>query len=836
MAFMKLHSSAIALFVPLLAYSQGTKADYERANGFRERFRNLILNERIAPSWIGGSSNFWYLRQGNNSTKTFMLVTPGNGKKEPAFDHKKMAGIVTKIEGKEVNADRLPFNRIEFSNDLANVAIQVGAKTYEVNLTTYESKEAKLEVGAGGGLQAYAPETLPRNDGSGEQTSIKFVNQSSETLVISWLSGDTNPVEYARIKPGGDWESSTYSGHLWLVTRVSGERLAAYAAERKASIAFLDGKRVVSQRGGGRGQGGGFQSFQSPDGKWRMAFRNDNAFLINVASKEEKQVSQDGSPGNSYNGRVWWSPDSKHVAFYQTEPEERHPLNIVLTTPRDQFQPKLTTQQYLKPGDKVAKPRLRMLDAETGKLMPVDEALYSNPFDVDGETWLSNDQFVFRYNQRGHQVMRLVGVDAKTGTAKTLINEEAKTFIDWTNKAYYQIQPDKKHAIWMSERSGWCQLYYYDLETGSSAPITKGNWVVRSITQVDSDKKQIWFMASGLDEGQDPYFQHFCRVNFDGTGFTRLTDGNGTHAVEFSPDRKVLFDTYSRVDLAPTFEVRSVETGKKLVSVEQADISGLTKAGFKVPLPFVSKARDGVTDIWGLVYLPTNYDSTKKYPVIEDIYAGPQGSFAPKAFHTYSGGMALAELGFIVVKLDGLGTNNRSKAFHDVCWKNLVDAGLPDRILWMKAAAKKWPSMDLDKVGIYGTSAGGQNALDAVLTHGEFYKAAMADCGCYDNRMDKIWWNEQWMSWPIGPHYEAQSGRTLAKNLTGKLLLLLGENDTNVDPASTYQVVDALIKADKDFEFVVVPNQGHGAVASPYGRRRMMDFFVRNLLGVEPGR
>jgi dipeptidyl aminopeptidase/acylaminoacyl peptidase len=196
--------------------------------------------------------------------------------------------------------------------------------------------------------------------------------------------------------------------------------------------------------------------------------------------------------------------------------------------------------------------------------------------------------------------------------------------------------------------------------------------------------------------------------------------------------------------------------------------------------------------------------------------------------------MQIAELGFIVVRIDGMGTSNRSKAFHDICWKNIADAGFPDRILWMKEVAKQIPSMDLNRVGIYGTSAGGQNTLHALLLHGDFYKVGIADCGCYDNRMDKIWWNEQWMGWPIGPHYEAQSCRTLAKNLSSKLLLLLGEMDTNVDPASTYQVIDALIKANKDFDFVTIPNVGHGAAGHPYGKRRLQDFLVRNLLGVEP--
>ncbi len=735
--------SCLVLFLPLIVTAQGTKADYERATGIREHFRGLTLNERITPNWIQSSERFWYVRQGVGGTKTFMIVDPSTGSKKPAFDHTKIADVVTKLTGKAAEADKLPFTRIDFNSDLSVVRIKLGEKIYEVDFKTYESKEFSGE---------FPPDPRP-------------------------------------VAPGQQQQQGP------------------------------------PRRG---------RTMDSPDGKWRIVFKNDNLVLVSVESKVEKEVTTDGTKANSYNGRAWWSPDSKHVAVYQSEPADDHPLNIVVTTPKDQFQPRLTTQQYLKPGDKVAKPRLRILDVDSGKVTPVDEALYANPFGLDNERWLSNNQFAFRYNQRGHQVMRYIGVDANSGVAKAIISEEAKTFIDWNYKSYFEVLPDNKRAIWMSERSGWCHLYMYDLETGASNPITKGDWVVRRIVKVDNAKNQVWFMASGQTAGEDPYHLHYCRVNLDGTGFVRLTTGDGTHAVEMSPDNKVIFDTFSRADMAPTTEVRSADTGKKLVDVEKADTSALLGAGFKVPQRFVSKARDGVTDIWGLVYLPTNFDPSKKYPVVEDIYAGPQGSFVPKAFHTTAGGMTLAELGFIVVRIDGLGTNDRSKAFHDVCWKNLVDAGFPDRILWMKAAAQKWTQMDLSRVGIYGTSAGGQNALDAVLTHGEFYKVAMADCGCYDNRMDKMWWNEQWMGYPIGPHYEAQSGRTLAPNLTGKLLMMVGEEDNNVDPASTYQVIDALEKADKDFDFVVIPNNGHGAIGSPYARRRFYDFMVRNLLGVEP--
>jgi dipeptidyl aminopeptidase/acylaminoacyl peptidase len=295
-------------------------------------------------------------------------------------------------------------------------------------------------------------------------------------------------------------------------------------------------------------------------------------------------------------------------------------------------------------------------------------------------------------------------------------------------------------------------------------------------------------------------------------------------------------DRWSRVDHPPVTELRDAATGRRLCVLAEADASELRAAGWRAPERFVAKARDGVADIWGVIHRPTNFDPARRYPVIENIYAGPHGAHVPKTFRAYRSQSALAELGFLVVQIDGMGTSHRSKAFHDVCWKNLGDSGFPDRILWMKAAAATRPEMDLTRVGIYGGSAGGQSTLRALLAHGDFYKAGAAECGCHDNRMDKVWWNELWMGHPVGPHYAEQSNVTRAHRLTGKLLLTVGELDRNVDPASTMQVVDALIKADKDFELIVFPGAGHGIGESPYGVRRRADFFVRHLLGAEPRR
>jgi dipeptidyl aminopeptidase/acylaminoacyl peptidase len=327
-----------------------------------------------------------------------------------------------------------------------------------------------------------------------------------------------------------------------------------------------------------------------------------------------------------------------------------------------------------------------------------------------------------------------------------------------------------------------------------------------------------------------------------GSNLTPLTEADANHDVRFSSDMQHYVDTYSRVDLPNVSELRRTADRSLVATLEKPDISALLAAGFKPPEVFAAKGRDGKTDIWGVIVRPTKFDPKKKYPVIENIYAGPHSSFVPKTFWPFGphssgdkviGMQALAELGFIVVQIDGMGTMNRSKAFHDVAWKNVGDAGFPDRILWHKAAAAKYPYYDITRVGIYGGSAGGQNSLGGLLFHPDFYKVAASYAGCHDNRMDKIGWNEQWMGWPLDESYARSSNVDNAWRLQGQVLLVVGELDMNVDPASTMQVVNALIKSNKTFDLLVMPGEGHGAARTTgpveYGQRRQYDFFVRHL-------
>ena len=587
-------------------------------------------------------------------------------------------------------------------------------------------------------------------------------------------------------------------------------------------------------------------STKSPDGKWEVSVRDNNLYLndepltTNATASDSyaRDVQRDRAVDMEYDTpepekptpRVIWAPDSKRFVAFRHKPGTKRLVYMVESSPKDQVQPRLQSYAYLKPGDDVPIQKPHLFDVESKTEIAIDDALFSNPWSISDLRWSSNStRFTFLYNQRGHQALRVIAVDAKHGTARPIIDEKSDTFIDYSGKIFCEYVDDTSEIIWASERDGWNHLYLYDAAKGEvKNQITKGNWLVRGVDRVDHDKRQIWFRAGGIRPEQDPYFVHYCRVNFDGGGLAILTQGNGTHTAQFSGDRRFFVDTWSRVDYPPVHELRRGSDGGLICKLEQAAATGIP-----MPEPFVAKGRDSTTDIYGVIHRPRDFDGSKLYPVIESIYAGPHGAFVPKSFRASHGPQKLADQGFIVVQIDGMGTSQRSKKFHDVCWKNLGDAGFPDRILWMKAAAKKYPYMDLSRVGIYGGSAGGQNALRGLLAHGDFYKVGGADCGCHDNRMDKIWWNEQWMGWPVGPQYEEQSNVTQAKNLQGKLLLAVGELDRNVDPSSTMQVVNALIKADKDFELIVFPGAGHGAGGSPYGERRLTEFFKRHLLGVE---
>lgn len=639
-------------------------------------------------------------------------------------------------------------------------------------------------------------------------------------------SVDVDALDREKMKLSDGAFEFEHQGYLWKWTIATKSLTQKQALEKKDRPTYWgrisddsEGKKIIS-----------------PDEKW-VAFIKDHNLFVRPAddTTSNRQLTFDGSFEEYYSAQLHWSPDNKKIATSKVRPAAVRQLTLVESSPVDQLQPKLHTRDYPKPGDALSQYYPVIYNLELDTLLRSNEEVLENQFSISRIAWSKNSQAItFEYNKRGHQQYTVFEFLASNGTMRALIEETSDTFIDYSGKRFRYDIADKKEVIWASERDGWNHLYLYDTKKSRVInQITKGEWTVRNVVHVDEKRRQIIFEAGGMVKGQDPYFVQYYSIDFDGDNLRALSFENGNHNASFNSDFSLFMDVFSRVDSAPITLLRN-RSGEIVMKLEEAQDLELRKVGWRAPEIFSTKGRDDSTDIWGIIIRPSNFDETKHYPIIEYIYAGPHSSFVPKSFTVNPSGMQeLAELGFIVVQIDGMGTSNRSKAFQNVSWKNLKDAGFPDRILWIKAAARKYSYMDTSRVGIYGTSAGGQSSTGALLFHPEFYKVGVSSCGCHDNRMDKIWWNEQWMGWPLGRQYEECSNVENASNLQGELMLIVGELDDNVDPSSTFQLSNALIQAGKEHELIVVPGMGHSSGGS-YGERKRRDFFVRHLLNTEP--
>jgi dipeptidyl aminopeptidase/acylaminoacyl peptidase len=772
------------LYCMAKALAGGSAEDYERALSLAKRTENTVFRAAFQMHWLLEKKVCWYQVQTGPKSWENVLVDLESG------------------------AIRRAPNRATLGLPLVQLTT-----SHDGSLTEHPS---------------------PASD---SVTFVHLSNHLAEPVDLFWINSEGERRRYGRLEPGAEREQHTYAGHVWLLADPAGGTVSVFDAAPEPSELVIDGKSPM-QKVAMKNERPHRREF-SPDGQWEVRFENHNLELRHLADGKTEILTTDGTEKREYRGPVVWSPDSQNFVVFNVTNEPVRNVTLVESSPKDQLQPKVLTYPYPKPGDPLTTPRPVLVRLADRRVNLIDNALFSTPFpgapDANARWSPGGDEFYFDYNQRGHQLYRIIAVKAATGEARAVVEEKSDSFIDYTNKTWRHWLDKTGELLWMSERDGWCGLYLVDVATGAVKDrLPCGNGLVRKVLQVDEDKREVWFMASGLREGEDPYYQHLCRAGFDGSGFAQLTQGDGNHEVKFSPDRKFFVDRWSRVDLPPVSELRRSDTSALLCELERGDDHALLDTGWTAPERFTAKGRDGRTDIFGIIIKPSHFDPSLKYPVLEEVYAGPHGSFVPKSFGVLGREHALAELGFIVVRADGMGTNDRGKAFQDVAWKNLKDAGFPDRIAWIRSAAATHPWMDLDRVGIYGGSAGGQSAMRALIDHADFYKAAFADCGCHDNRMDKVWWNEQWLGWPVDNSYVRNSNVADAAKVKGALMLCVGELDHNVDPSSTMQVVNALEKADKDFELLIMTGADHGAAETPYGSRRRMDFFVRHLMGVEP--
>ncbi len=612
---------------------------------------------------------------------------------------------------------------------------------------------------------------------------------------------------------------------------------------------------------GRRGPRAARDAVLSPDGRLAAFVRDWNLWVREVATGRERPLTTDGVPyfGYATDNAGWrssdraivlWSPDSKRIATYQQDEREVGEMYLVSTPIDPVTHPRLRVSKFPLPGDwHVAMLHRVVIDVETGRVtrlaMPPDyhRATLGDDVSLDDWQWKPDGSaFAFISTSRDHKEAVLRVADTATGEVRSVMSEKVATHYE--SRVGCRVLWDSNEVIWYSERDDWGHLYLYDLATGALIRrITSGQWPVMGLLRVDEKARTLWFQAQGREKGEDPYFGHAYRIGLDGTGLTPLTPVEGDHSVQLSPSGRYLVDTYSRPDVEPVVVLRD-GNGRFVMMLEKADITRLRATGWQPPIPIAVKARDGKTDLYGLMFRPTRFDPARKYPVINHVYPGPQtGSTGSRSFSAARGDrQALAELGFIVVTIDGMGTPGRSKSFQDAYYGAMGrDNTIPDQIAGMKELAARYPWFDISRVGIWGHSGGGFATTTAMFRFPGFFKAGIAQSGNHDQRLNEDDWGERYQGLLVrdgqgGDNYAAEANQLYAKNLEGRLMLVHGTMDTNVPPYQTLLVADALIKANKDFDLVLLPNQDHGYTgdAASYMMRRRWDFFVKWVMGAEP--
>jgi dipeptidyl aminopeptidase/acylaminoacyl peptidase len=758
---------------------QLTTADYARAESFMNYNVNpLVYHSVEKPLWLA-DGRFWYRDHGPDGT-TIMLVDPAKKTKAAAFDQVKLAKALNAAIDAERTSQASGVGGTRFDPKLAGVsefALSDGDKT--VTLAT--------------GTRHW------RCDLSGE--------------------GKCVPTDF---KP-------------------------------------------ASETGASRGRRGRAPLELSPDGKKAAFLRDWNLWVRDVATGEEKQLTTDGVKDYGYatDNAGWqssdrpilvWSPDGKKIATFQQDQRKVGELYLVPVT---NGHPQLKAWKYPLVGDKdVTMIERVIVDVDSPKVtrlkMAPDQHRSMLCDDIscrDGAGWedvqWSDDgkQLAFVSTSRDHKQEWLRVADVATGDIREVMTESAPKFFEPGNgKSNWRWLWQTNEFLWFSERDGWGQMYLYDGATGKlKNQITSGEGNVTQVLLIDAAKRKIYFLAVGKEKGRDPYFQHYYSINFDGSGMKLLTPENADHAVTASPDGKYFVDVASTAIQPQTTVVRDTN-GELAMDVTRQDIAKLMMMGWVPPTPITVKGRDGKTDVYGFMFKPTKFDPSKKYPIVNNVYPGPQtGSCGGRSFSASHRDMqSLAELGFVVVCIDGMGTPWRSKAFHEFYYGNLGDNTIPDQVAGMKDLAKRYPWIDLDRAGMYGHSGGGNATAAAMFNYPDFFKVGIAESGNHDQRDYEDDWAERWAGLEEKKsdgtsNYDSQANQNIAKNLKGKLLLAHGTMDNNVPPNNTLLVVDALIKANKDFDLLMIPNVQHGyAEASLYMARRRWDYFVSNLAGNTP--
>ncbi|KJZ75255.1 hypothetical protein HIM_05449 [Hirsutella minnesotensis 3608] len=799
-------------------------------SSLRDFEKSFIRRTLVSPQWLsGGDSVFWYKRETGLGKFQFITVNCEKGTRTPAFDHARLAHELGKRTKEQIDPCSLPFWWINLDDNATWVRFQYNGQTWQY------TRDRGLEQWQGhfdeGNFDLGCEEVA--SPWSRQQATVILTNQSAERIEYYWIGNEGVPRLCGGVHPGESKAVNSYLGHRWRLTEpVSGKSVVCELKDLH-STAFIDEiplgltlrwewdqKTKDSVRAGTESVPGTFSE---------LFLQEFNVWGRYSSNGTEKQITYDGVEDNAFKD-IYLSHSGNHAVAFQCKPPANSLAFLINSSPEDQFPPKLIREHYLRAGDNMEHMRPRLLDLAKDKEIFVDNELFQSAYALTHIGWSEDSQkYRFIFNERGHQHLKLLEIDTG-GIVSTLVQEHSETFVDYNQKLYYKLLASTNELLWASERDGWNHLYLFNLDDGIlKNQVTKGAWVMRSVEHIDEANRRIWFKGLGMVREQDPYYAHLACVAFDGSGLRIITKGDGTHTWKWGPNRRFIVDTWSRVDCIPRSSVREAVTGREAVSLQSDALNPALERTWVRPERFTAFGRDAKTKIYGIIIRPNNFDESQRYPIIEHIYAGPQGFCTPKAFKDLSRLRRVADQGYIVVCADGMGTNWRSKAFHDFCYKDLKDGGFADRIAWIRAAAKSRPWMDLTRVGCYGSSAGGQNAAAAVIHHSDFYKAASSMAGCHDNRMGQLLWNEMWMGYPVDGSYEECSNITHAQRLGGALMLVVGGLDNNVDPATTLRFADALVKADKDFDMVFVPGGTHYVDEMPFVMRKQDAFFRKHL-------
>ncbi|NAS29731.1 prolyl oligopeptidase family serine peptidase [Flavobacteriaceae bacterium R38] len=645
-----------------------------------------------------------------------------------------------------------------------------------------------------------------------------------------------------KIVEGGGVEANNLS--LTNIERIKGGNLT-FRINQKAYVLNLKTYTVVSKREEKKEESNLFES-KSPDGKW-IAFTKDyNLYIRSTESGEEHQLSFEGKKNYEYaswygwydkmegeNGErprhfgVSWSEDSKWIATNICDLRGADKMYLLDWSIDSLYKPKLLSYYRGSPADKnMVRMQPVFFNVDDKKEIKTDLPKNTHINSVAVQWTKTPGVAIANYAERGFQKELVLKVDLNTNTTSPLITETSKTNID--NFNYWNIEALGK-ILFLSERSGWRQLYSFDMKSSKTTAITNGEYVINDVEYIDEKKGIIYFLASGKDKSMNPYHQQLYKTTLDGK-VTLLTPEKLHHVVSFSDDGKYFSDNYSSIETPTKTALRTGSTGKILANLTTADVSEMTKKGWKTPQVFELTGKDGKTPIFGAIWKPTNFDPSKKYPIIDHTYTGPHTQMFPKTFDRGFMNQSLAELGFIVMMVDGLGTSGRSKEFHNHSYKNMGD-NLRDHVLAINYLGKQFNWIDTNKVGIFGHSAGGFDTGHAMLAFPETYKVGVASSADHDFRMEKAWWPEMYMGWPVDESYHEVSNITMAGNLKGKLLLVHGGLDDNVNPSATFKLAEALVNADKQFDLLVLPSQRHGYQGKhrSYFTKKRWNYFVEHL-------